>query len=162
MTEATRTELPDLVGLRYLSRLLDYPGREFAATELRGAVAVDAGYELLDDVAVTAYRQRVRDIDEAIDDAEAAGDFGKVVRLRLERDAVAGELTRALGLGGRSRAFATTAERARSAVGKAIKRAIDTISDADAALGSDLRRTIRTGTACGYRPGERSWRVELH
>jgi hypothetical protein len=159
--DATRIDLPDLVGLHYLSRLLEYPGREFAATELHGAVEVGTGHQLLDDVAVAAYRQRVRDIDTMIDDAEATGHPGKAERLRQERDAVAGELTRALGLGGRARTFAAPAERARSAVQKAIRRAIDTIRDRDPSLGSDLRRTVSTGTGCSYQPGERRWRVEL-
>jgi hypothetical protein len=159
--DATRIDLPDLVGLHYLSRLLEYPGREFAAMEMRGVAEVGTGHQLLDDVAVAAYRQRVRDIDTAVADAEVSGDLGRAERLRQERDAVAGELTRALGLGGRARTFATPAERARSAVQKAIKRAIDTIRDHDASLGSDLRRTVRTGTACSYQPGERRWRVEF-
>jgi hypothetical protein len=161
VSEATRIELPDLVGLRYLGRLLDQPGREFAATELHGAVEGSSGYRLLDDVALAAYRQRLRDVDEAIGDAEAGGDHGKAERLRRERDAVAGELDHSLGLGGRSRAFSSPAERARGAVRKAIKRAIDTISDHDKALGSDLRRTVKTGTACSHQPGGRTWRVEF-
>lgn len=156
-----RFDLPDLIGVRYLSRLMCHPGHEFAAMELPGAVEVGAGHELLDDVAVAAYRQRVRDLDVAIGDAEAAGDLGKAERLRRERDAVSGELSRALGLGGRSRTFSAPAERARSAVRKAIKRAIDTVAGLDPDLGGDLRRTVSTGAVCCYRPGERDWRVEL-
>jgi hypothetical protein len=157
---AGRIDLPELVGLHYLSRLLRHPGRELAAAELSGAVEVSVRQELLDDAAIAAYRCRIRDLDAAIDDAEADVDLVKAERLRLEREALVGELTRALGLGGRSREFSTSPERARTAVRKAIKRAIDALSDQDPVLGGELRAAIRTGTVCRYVPGDRAWRVD--
>jgi hypothetical protein len=158
--EAVRIELPDLIGLHYLSCLLERPGHELTALELRGAVEVGGRHELLDDTAVAAYRQWIRDLDAAIDDAEANGDKGKARRLRHERAAVADELTRALGLGGRSRRFSSPAERARVAVRKAITRAMDAIGDQDPVLGAELRRAVNTGVSCSYRPTGRRWRVE--
>src|SRR5262245_36864552 len=62
------------------------------------------------------------------------------------------ELGRATGLGGRSRSFADASERARMAVQKAIKRAIDEIALANPVVGRDLASTIETGTLCCYRP----------
>ena len=52
----------------------------------------------------------------------------------------------------KARAFADPAERARTSVRKAIKRAIDTISDADVTTGRMLRSTIETGHRCSYTP----------
>lgn len=53
----------------------------------------------------------------------------------------------------RSRSFADEApERARIAVGKAIRRAILRVIEVDARLGEELLRTIRTGHSCSYRP----------
>jgi hypothetical protein len=43
-------------------------------------------------------------------------------------------------------------ERARVAVGKAIRRAIQGVTEADTVIGDHLRRTVRTGTWCSYWP----------
>jgi len=67
---------------------------------------------------------------------------------------LAGELQAQTGLGGRARVFADDAERARIAVGKAIRRAVDRVGAADPAIGAELRRGIRTGSACRYQPPE--------
>jgi tetratricopeptide (TPR) repeat protein len=157
---SARVDLPDIVGLHYLSRLLEHPGTELSAVDLCGTAVVAGRQELLDSTAIDAYRQRVRDLDAAIDDADAGAGAAKADQLRLERDAVVGELTRALGLGGRSRQFAATPERARTAVRKAIKRALDAIADREPALGADLRAGITTGTVCRYTPSGLPWRVE--
>lgn len=152
--------LPDLVGLDYLSRLLEQPGQDVAAADLVGSAVLTGRQELLDDTAVDAYRRRVRDLDRAIEDAEDCADPTKAERLRAERDAVAEELVRTMGLSGRVRAFTASPERARTAVRKAIKRALDAISEHDAVLGGELRAEITTGTACRYTPTLRQWRVE--
>ena len=61
------------------------------------------------------------------------------------------ELARATGLGGRIRSFADAPERARTAVRKAIKRAIDEISLANPVVGRHLAMRIETGAVCFYR-----------
>jgi hypothetical protein len=156
----THFPLPELVGLDYLARLLEYPDQDLAAVDLVGSAVLAGRQDLLDDTAIDAYRRRVRDLDSAIDDAEANADLTKAQRLKSERDAVADELVRAMGLGGRVRGFATSPERARTAVRKAIKRALDSISEHDPVLGGELSNTITTGTACRYTPGSRQWTVQ--
>lgn len=151
--------LPDLVGLDYLSRLLENPGEDLAAVDLVGSAVLAGRQELLDDTALDAYRRRVRDLDKAIDDAETNGEGSKAEKLRTERDAVANELVRAMGLGGRVRGFASSPERARTAVRKAIKRALDVITEHDPVLGGELRSAVTTGTSCRYTPTTRQWRV---
>jgi tetratricopeptide (TPR) repeat protein len=148
--------LPDLVGLRYLSVLLDRPWHDVSALDLAGAGVVDGRQELLDDAALDAYRRRLRDLDTAIDTASPAA----AERLRLEREALAGELASAVGLGGRIRGFPDSPERARTAVRKALKRALDVIAEADPVLGDELRAGISTGLVCRYTPS-RPWRVHL-
>jgi tetratricopeptide (TPR) repeat protein len=155
----THIDLPDLVGLHYLSRLLEHPGRELAATELCGAVEASARHEL-DDTTIADHRHRFRDLQAAIDDAEADADLGKAEHLRLERDMVASALTDALGLNHQASRFSASPERARTAVRKAIKRALDAIADQDPVLGGDLRGTVSTGTTCRYTPGDLRWLVE--
>jgi hypothetical protein len=156
----TRIELPDIVGLGYLSRLLENPGCELAAVDLGGAVVGTGRQEVLDSTAIKAYRQRIRDLDTVIDEADSNADLGKAERLRLERDALSEELSGTLGLSGRAREFASSPERARTAVRKAIKRALDMIADGDQQLGDELRASITTGTVCRYHPAARPWRVE--
>jgi tetratricopeptide (TPR) repeat protein len=151
--------LPDLVGLRYLGVLLERPGRDIPALELSGAAMVDGRQDLLDEPAVEAYRRRLRELGSAIDDADNDADLARAERLRLERDALASELAGAVGFGGRMRGFPDSPERARTAVRKAIKRALDVIAEADPVLGDELRAGVSTGLVCRYTPS-RKWRVE--
>jgi hypothetical protein len=58
----------------------------------------------------------------------------------------------ATGRGDRTRRFTDDAERARTAVRKAIKRALHEIDAADPAIGSLLHTTITTGSTCTYTP----------
>ena len=48
--------------------------------------------------------------------------------------------------------FADAPERARTAVQKAVKRAIDEIAAANPAIGQHLARRVETGATCCYRP----------
>ena len=52
----------------------------------------------------------------------------------------------------RARAFPTEAERARSSVQKAIRRALARIGAADPEIHAYLEATIVTGIRCSYRP----------
>ena len=72
---------------------------------------------------------------------------------RAERDWLVAQLSSAAGFGGRTRAFPDQPERARVAVGKAIRRALARIAEADAVIGEHLRQTVHTGVRCSYWPG---------
>ena len=61
------------------------------------------------------------------------------------------DLARATGLGGRTRSFADAPERARVAVRKALKRAVDDIALASPALGKHFAQRVDTGAVCCYR-----------
>jgi hypothetical protein len=97
----------------------------------------------------------VTELDGEIAAAESAGDRRRVRRLGDERAALRAELTSVLALSGRSRRFVDSSERARTAVRKAITRAIDAIADSDEVIGSELRATITTGRSCAYLPDPR-------
>jgi hypothetical protein len=58
-----------------------------------------------------------------------------------------------VGFSGRVRSFHDQGERARVAVGKAIRRALARISEADPILGEHLRQAVHTGIRCSYWPG---------
>jgi hypothetical protein len=57
-----------------------------------------------------------------------------------------------LGGGDPARRFTGSEERARIAVGKAIRRAIRRVAAADPVIGEELRATVQTGLRCCYRP----------
>ncbi len=59
----------------------------------------------------------------------------------------------ATGLGGRTRSFPDQGERARVAVGKAIRRALLRIAETDPFIGEHLRQNVQTGARCSYWPG---------
>jgi hypothetical protein len=134
------------VGLRYLAQLVVAPNRLIPALALivdaGAAVPAARGHHVLDHRAVAALRSRIRDLRQRVAPSEAE-------QVELER--LTRELGRALGLGGSSRTFADVPERARTAVRKALKRAIDEISAANPAIGQHLAARITTGTLCCYR-----------
>jgi len=70
----------------------------------------------------------------------------------MAMDALVDELTRSTNHVGRSRAFSSDNERARTAVQKAVRRTIDHIEGVDADLGTTLRQSVRTGRTCSYDP----------
>jgi predicted nucleic acid-binding protein len=158
-----RAVAPDLVGVEYLGTLLTHPGAEIPAVELCGGAALETGgHEILDRDTIDAYRARVAEIDGELAAAETAGDRRRVRRLGEERDALRAELSNVLAVNGRSRRFVDSSERARTAVRKAITRAIDAITESDERIGSELRATIATGRSCAYQPDPhqpRRWSV---
>jgi hypothetical protein len=152
-------------GIQYLAVLIANPGQEIRAMELAAGPGRhhpgDASWHdrvtgpaqpILDDVARREYRGRTARLREQIEACESRGDLTRAGHLRGELDWILAELAAATGLGGRPRTFATDDERARIAVGKAIRRTLDHIARADRALGEHLRDAVRTGSRCSYRP----------
>ena len=135
------------------------PGTAVAALDLaagrraRLAAAPDTG-EVIDAQARSAYRQRLRELEEAAAEADAAADIERSARVAAERDALVEALTQAYGLGGRVRRPGSAAERARTAVTARIKDAIRRIGEAHPDLGRHLARSVRTGTFCSYEPDQ--------
>jgi tetratricopeptide (TPR) repeat protein len=177
--EGDAFRLKDSKGLRYIAHLLAMPGRdvhalELAAAERGGARAEpfaevgpttslggDAG-EILDAQARAAYRRRLADLEEELEEARRFGDPERAAALESERDALVRELAGAFGLQGRPRRTGSPAERARVSVTRAIRAAIPRIRDHSPALGDHLERTIHTGRFCSYTPDPRAlvdWRL---
>jgi predicted metalloprotease len=152
-------------GMAYLARLLDRPGVEIHALDLQGhpaSAAGDAGPHL-DNRAKSAYRDRITELDDVIDEAQRFNDPERAAAARLERDHLGRELARGVGLGGRDRRAGAAAERARVNVTRAIRKAIRRIAKYDPPLGAHLENSVRTGLFCVYtgsleRPIE--WDVE--
>ena len=154
--EGAAVPLRALRGFGYLRELLRRPGQPVAALDLAGAgagAAVQSGLgDLLDARALKAYRQRLRDLDQELTEAEEWSDIGRLDALHAERDALLDELARATGLGGRARTTGSSQERARVAVQKAISAATGRIAAIDGPLGRHLRARIHTGLSCSYEP----------
>jgi len=147
----------DAKGLRYIAMLLAAPGSEIHAGDLVGAVegvgpAPSAREPVLDAAAKDAYRRRLQDLGEDLEQARDWGDPERVVRIELEIEALTGELARAAGLGGRDRELASPAERARVSVTKAIRTTIRAIDNHCPPLGAHLAASIHTGRFCSYAP----------
>jgi hypothetical protein len=142
----------------HLATLLANPGYEILAVDLVANAGVAApaitasSQTVLDEVAKREYRQRLARLQAEIDEFDSMNEPEGAAQLRAERDWLVTELAAATGVGGRSRQFAGSEERARIAVGKAIRRAIARVNDADPVIGEELRATIQTGLRSCYRP----------
>jgi tetratricopeptide (TPR) repeat protein len=151
--------LEDSIGMVHLAVLIANPRQDIAAADMvaglsgLGARTVEGGaaQPVLDREAISVYRNRLKQLDAEIDQAAAGSD--EAANARTEREWLVAQLATASGLGGRTRSFPDGAERARVAVGKAIRRALVRISDADAVIGEHLRQAVHTGVRCSYWPG---------
>ena len=156
-------------GLSYLATLLEHPGAEIHVLELVAVIeratapAAGSRSELtaddatgagagLDEQAKAAYRTRVEELREELEQAREWADHERAARAQEELDFIARELARAVGLGGRDRPTASPAERARQSVGRAVRKAVRQIAAALPELGAHLERTVSTGVFCSYRP----------
>jgi hypothetical protein len=174
--------LKDSKGLRYLRELIVHPGVDRHVLDLvelaegPGEAAVDSrglgpdrrglgdAGELLDADAKRAYRRRIEELREQLDEAELLGDEDRAWELQAELDKLAGELARAIGLGGRDRRAGSAAERARVNVTRAIRTAIARIEEVLPGLGRHLDRSVQTGCFCRYEPSAADavdWREEV-
>ncbi len=152
----------DSIGMVHLAVLIANPRQEIAAADLvagltgltglgTATTGAAAAHPVLDREAISGYRNRLKQLDAEIDQAVAGSD--KAASARSEREWLLGQLATASGLAGRTRSFPDEAERARVAVGKAIRRALVRISDADTVIGEHLRQALHTGVRCSYWPG---------
>ena len=115
--EGHTVRVRDLKGMRYLARLLADPGREYHVLDLVAAEAgsgaqVDSGQaaglprsalgdagEILDARAKDAYRRRLAEIDDDIEQARAIGDAERAAQADAERDFLVRELVARVRLG---------------------------------------------------------------
>ena len=115
----------------------------------------DAG-ALLDARAKDAYRRRLAEIEDDIDEAAPLEDTERAAQADAEREFLVRELSRAVGLGGRDRRAGSASERARVSVTRALRQAMARLGEHHPELGEHLDRTIRTGTYCAYVPDPRA------
>ena len=176
----TLVRMKDIKGLSYIARLMSHPNREFHALDLvagaEGDSADDApdhslmsvpdkrlsvgrmrrglgdAGEMLDASAKSAYRSRLTQLRQELEEAKELGNLDRAEKAESEIDKVSRELARAVGLFGRDRRAVSASERARLSVTRAIKSAIEAIAKKNPPLGRLLWNGVRTGTFCCYLP----------
>jgi hypothetical protein len=185
--DGVECRLRDTKGLHFLARLLARPGEEIHALELvseggaeppsqlpsapSAAAALDrlgmhsAGLgdsgEVLDAQAKAAYKRRLRELDQEVEEARSIGDTARAARAEQEIELLAQQLAGAVGLGGRDRRAGSAAERSRMSVSRTIKTVIEKLREGHPVLGEHLEQTVKTGTYCSYCPDPRvptSWK----
>jgi hypothetical protein len=143
-------------GVELITRLVARPGEDVhvltLASDTEAELADSAAGDALDAQARREYRTRLDQIARIVESAGLRNDTDAVEALEEERGLLERELSRATGLGGRSRPSGSLAERARVNVQRRVKEAILRIAEADPEVGLHLRRAVRTGTYCTYRP----------
>jgi hypothetical protein len=157
-------------GLHCLAVLLRSSGREFHVRELlasplhastpAAAPAVHGhlmgglygGVSVLDAHAKAECKRRLNELRQELNEAERFNDPQRKTEAQNEVQAITDYLASAIGLGGRDRKTSSNAERARCAVTKCIKKAIQKIGEAIPSLGYHLAARIKTGYFCSYNP----------
>jgi tetratricopeptide (TPR) repeat protein len=161
-------------GNAYLAMLLQRPGQEVHVLDLtvarspetgdtastaeagvRRHASSDAG-DVIDAQARAAYKRRLSEAREELEEARRFNDLGRIDQLEAEIETVTHELTRAVGLGGRPRKAGSAAERARINVSRAIATVLKRITAEHPRLGEHLAARVHTGTFCSYTPDELS------
>lgn len=142
--------------MQLLARLVERPDEEIhvlvLASDEGGSIAETSAGDQLDERARREYKTRLADLDADIEEAERNADRGRLEKLRREADALKGELSRAVGLGGKARQAGSSTERARVNVQRRVKDAVARISEADQEVGRAFERAVKTGTFCCFRP----------
>jgi hypothetical protein len=151
--------MEDSIGMTHLAVLVANPRQEILAADLAAGLAAlgvagegGSAHPVLDQAAIAEYRSRLKRLDAELDQREPADEQDRSAA-RAERDWLMAQLASAAGFSGRVRSFPDQGERARVAVGKAIRRALAKIGETDPILGEHLRQTVHTGVRCSYWPG---------
>ncbi len=146
----------DSKGMQFIAALVTQPRQDIHVLDLTAPAARQldscAGGEQIDAAAQQAYKERIRTLRQELARAEEWNDTARADVVRTEMDALIAELSRGLGLGGKSRGFGSNAERARVNVQRRIRDAIRRVQAHDMALARHLDRSIRTGMHCIYDP----------
>jgi hypothetical protein len=158
VVDGRTTVIPDRIGLSYLAQLVSCPGRDIDVLLLAsdGSLSAPPADEVVDRRAVESYRLRARELKETIERPDLkpalADDY------RRELAALSAVLDSSTGLGGRTRAFPDDNQRARTAVRKALVRAVAAVEAVEPDLGHHLRTSVVTGVTCRYSPSP-GWKV---
>jgi hypothetical protein len=155
-------------GAAYLNLLLSKPGVPLSAVDMAYTVAKhpvryalgDAG-PMADQEAVSAYKAKLGELRQDLEEAKENNDPGAQERIQKEIDSFVEQLRDVGGLGGRLRKASDDRERVRKAVGIAIRRTIKEIAQYDQNLANHFSaRNLVCGQNPCYRGGpELEWQT---
>jgi hypothetical protein len=151
----------DLVGMAYLATLLSAPGRDHDVLALAAwpsNPSRPAPDPVLDRQALASYRRRAKELTTLL--ADRGLNPTRAASARRELADLTATLRGAIERGGWVRGFPTDQERARTAVRKALVRAVEAISAAVPELGDHLRASLTTGAVCRYDPAG-GWTIQV-
>ena len=122
--------------------------------------------EMLDARAKQEYKRKLLELNEELEDQRERGNHKRAEQITSEIDFLKpGEISRTDRTGrAQSRCKGSASERARLNVTRAIKAALQKISEQQAAMGDLLDRSIKTGSFCSYAPdtgNQVSWRFSM-
>lgn len=150
--------LTEVKGFHDLFTLLLRQREEIHCTELMSSEGQAEAEEVFDEKAKHNYKKRIQSLQEDLTEAEAMLDYERAEVISRELDQLIVHLTKAVGMGGKTRKLKSPVERSRAAVTLRIRSAIKKISQAHPDLGRHLTNAVRTGTFCSYHPEqEMSW-----
>ena len=106
---------------------------------------------LMDEQGKNAYKNRIKELDEQIEEADELGDTHKVEELKDEKDKIVKQLAADFGLGGKSRIGNSAIETIRKNVLKRIRIERKNLDETFPEFSKPLA-CIKTGTECKYLP----------
>lgn len=153
--------MPDLKGYHDIQAMLGSPEKEFHCTELMGSTSsMDENDVTFDNRAHRAYKERIEDLRQEIEETDHLNDLGRKEKLQEELDKLIDHLSKNLAINKQARKLNPPSERARAAVTLRIRSSIKKITALHPSLGKHLGNSVRTGVFCRYSPEEpREWIV---
>ncbi|WP_422107226.1 tetratricopeptide repeat protein [Winogradskyella sp.] len=143
----------DAKGFHDIYKFLNEPNKEFHCLDLMGSgIDESNNSESIDQKAKLQYHNRIKELQQEIEEAEAMNNTHSITALREEYDSILEYLSNAIGLSGKARKVGSTIEKARSAVTWRIRSSIKKIDALHPELGKHLSKSIKTGTYCMYQP----------
>jgi hypothetical protein len=179
---------PSSVGMFYIGYLVNHPARKFTVSELRtvhqqqqsgpsdatygkmanddleregmSAQGADGAGPILDWHGLQKLRERLKELDQELEDAEAFHDHAAKERLKADKIELVEEMQRAVGpspKGGlgtdkKLRQIAAGSKKDRDSVRNAINRDLERIERKDLSLGRHLRNSLKLQDLIFYQP----------
>jgi 7-cyano-7-deazaguanine synthase in queuosine biosynthesis len=152
--------LRPLIGFCYIGELLRFPGKRFTLSGLlvavhgcRADLPLGNGGELLDVQARVAYKQRLQELDEEIDESRKNNDPATLEKHEADRDRIRSEINKAW-FRKRSKRGNSDLNRVRNSVCNAIRRAFQNIKEYEPDGAKHLTSSTSLGFSVIYNPAE--------
>lgn len=167
--------LPHRIGFSFIQHLLKNPGKSISAKELSslssknieiteietinaflsvGLSIIDSSNagQCIDSVAMKAYKSRIDELKDLIEDAREFDDIESIENYEDEYDAILSELRRSTNLKGMPKIDKSDNRRISQTVSASIKNAICEIVLQSPDLAKHLKEAIKKGNECEYNP----------